>query len=1051
MNSNEIAIRITRIFLDRRVTMLVLFLTIIIIGLIATSRLKLELLPAGFEGHSLQVRVPWNASVPQEVMDKLALPLEEELSTVRGVDSMRSSCSSRGASVYLNFKQGTDMAVAYREVRDRVERAKLRFPDDIDRAYVYKMDASGFPVCMIGVAYETDGDLYDLVQRHIVMPLSRLNGVANVETKGLKEKEIIIEADKDRTEAYGLNIYNLARKLRDDNFTLASGNVHDGSKKYLLKSSSAYRTMEELQHLPLSTNVILSDVAVLKYEPEESRFAARVNGKKAMLVTVIKESKANTVEVCDLIKAEVEKIKLNPALAGFEMKIHMNQGGIIMEQLNTLLTNGGIGAFFAACVLYLFLRRARVTLIIASAIPLCLFIAVTTMYFAGESLNLLTILGLLLCVGMLVDNSVVVAENIQRHYQNGLPLREACLKGVNEIHLAITTATFTSIIVFLPALLVEGEMRFFLTRLTLPVVAALLASLGVALGFIPLCVYLTISKSETCSYSASPKQRANVVSAWINKLYNASFERINRGYNRALTFFLKRRLDLAFLLFALIGGTFVAADRVGFSVQQESEMTSFQLSFSFPDQLTFDERTDYFEKVETILKARKDYYELEGFIVFYSTWFGSLEGWLLRDREGIVPAREVAERIYKELPPLPGLKIDYQRLGEEEEQQDSKERHYIRLVANDPELLESVVDDLKPIFRNTPGVVALQEREDETPNELALIVDRDRANAIGVNPTTIAGMVGNALRGSTLPRFSSNGRQIPVRLRFSEEDRAELDDLNNFLVPTEDGGFGTIGSLTHPAMLNSPSYISRTNKKVSYTLGMELESGREEEARDAIEAAKGNIGLPEGVSFTPLEQRFDIEEIYTAVLAFWLSVIFIYLLMAFLFESIILPLSIVLTIPLAAVGSVWIHLVTGQKMDFLGLIGCVLLLGVVVNNGIVLIDYANRLRLAGLERTQALLQAAEHRFRPIAITALTTIIGMIPLTLNESSQMGMSYKSFGLTLIGGMASATLLTLLVVPVFYTLFDDAQLAVRNTLASVIGPKAGPSSAKQPTELG
>ncbi len=274
MNSNEIAIRITRIFLDRRVTMLVLFLTIIIIGLIATSRLKLELLPAGFEGHSLQVRVPWNASVPQEVMDKLALPLEEELSTVRGVDSMRSSCSSRGASVYLNFKQGTDMAVAYREVRDRVERAKLRFPDDIDRAYVYKMDASGFPVCMIGVAYETDGDLYDLVQRHIVMPLSRLNGVANVETKGLKEKEIIIEADKDRTEAYGLNIYNLARKLRDDNFTLASGNVHDGSKKYLLKSSSAYRTMEELQHLPLSTNVILSDVAVLKYEPEESRFAA---------------------------------------------------------------------------------------------------------------------------------------------------------------------------------------------------------------------------------------------------------------------------------------------------------------------------------------------------------------------------------------------------------------------------------------------------------------------------------------------------------------------------------------------------------------------------------------------------------------------------------------------------------------------------------------------------------------------------------------------------------------------------------------------------------
>jgi len=406
----------------------------------------------------------------------------------------------------------------------------------------------------------------------------------------------------------------------------------------------------------------------------------------------------------------------------------------------------------------------------------------------------------------------------------------------------------------------------------------------------------------------------------------------------------------------------------------------------------------------------------------------------------------VAERIYKELPKLPGLKINYQRFGEEEERQDRKERHYVRLVGDDPELLEDITDDLKPIFRSIPGVVALQEREDETPNELALIVDRDRASAIGVNPSTLAGMVGNALRGSILPRFSSDGRQIPVRVRFSEEDRAELDDLNNFLVPTEEGGFGTIGSLTRPAMLNSPRYISRTNKKVSHTLGMELESGQEEEARRGIEAAKRNIDLPEGVSFSQLRQRFDMEEVQNGIFALLLSILFIYLLMAFLFESVMMPLSIVLTIPLAAIGSVWIHYIAGLDMDFLGIIGCVLLVGVVVNNGIVLIDYANRLRLAGMDRTQALLQAAKHRFRPIAITALTTIIGMIPLTLSESSEMGMSYRSFGLTLIGGMASSTLLTLLVVPVFYTLFDDAQLAVRNTMASVFRrPTAKPSAAE------
>ena len=1024
--------------------MFVLFLTIIIVGLIATNRLKLELFPKGFEGSSLSVRVPWNAAVPQEVMEKLALPLEEELSTVRGLDSISSSCTSGGAYVNLGFKQGTDMDIAYREVRDRLERAKLRFPDDVEHAYVNKLDMSGIPVCMIGVAYETDGDLYDLVNKHIVMPLSRIDGVANIDVKGLKEKEIIIEVDKDRTEAYGLNIYQLSRQMQGDNFSLASGNVRNGGKKFLLKSSNRFQTMDELQNLPISTNVILKDIAVLKYEPEERRFKARVNGKDAMWIAVVKESEANTIEVCDQIVAEVDRIKNNPALNGFDLEIHMNQGGIVKEQLNTLFNNGGIGAFFAALVLYFFLRRTRITLIIAGAIPLCLFIAIATMYFAGESLNLLTILGLVLCVGLLVDNSVVVAENIQRHFQSGMRRSEACIKGVQEIGLAITTSTFTTVIVFLPALLVEGEMRFFMMRLALPVVVALLASLGVALVFIPLCVYLTLSQRENIP-TTQPRPRTKTIQVLLAKMYDASFGRFNRWYNQALGLFLKRRLDLAFILLALLAATSFVFEKVGFSVQQERNMASFNLSFRFPSRFNFDERTKYFKQVEQQLNKSKDDYELDGFIIFYSAWFGELEGWFARDRKGTIPAREVAERIYKELPKIPGLRIEYQRMGEGGEKQDKKGQHYIRLKGQDPEQLEELSNQLKPTFLNIPGVIALKQRQDETPNELALIIDRDRANSIGVNPTTLAGMVGYALRGSTLPRFNSDGRQIPVRLRYSEENRAELADLNNFRVPTEDGQFSSIGTLTRPAMLNSPRYIRRTDKSVSHTFGLELESGKEEETRKAIKSLQDSIDLPEGISFSEIKERFDIKEIFNGIFALMLAITFIYLLMAFLFESVIMPISIVLSIPLAAIGSVWIHLIAGKEMDFLGIVGCVLLVGVVVNNGIVLIDYANRLRQTGMDRTKALLLASYHRFRPIAITALTTIIGMIPLTLSKSSDMGMNYNSFGLTLIGGMISGTLLTLLVVPVFYTLLDDAQLAIQNTLASVFRPQAKPATAK------
>ena len=1036
MESQDLATSITRLSLNRRVSMFVLFLTILAVGLIAVSRLKLELFPKGFEVNSLSIRVPWNSAVPQEAMEKIAIPLEEELSTVRGIDSMTTSCSSSSVRASLDFKQGIDMDVAYREVRDRLERAKLRFPDDVEFSYIYKMDMSGFPVVMLGVAHALppEVDVYDFMNKKIITPLSRIDGVANVDTKGLEEKEIIIEVDKDRSEAYGLDIYKLSRQLQGDNFNLASGNVQDGDKKYLLKSNSTYQNIDQLRNMPVSTNIILSDIAILKYEPEERRHITRVNGKPAMAVTITKESSANTVAVCNQVEAMIEQWKSDPELENFELRIFMNQGGIVMTQLNTLYTTGRIGAFLAALVLYMFLRRLRITLIITLAIPLCLFIALSAMYFSGESLNLLTILGLVICVGLLVDNSVVVAENIQRHYQSGMTKHDACIKGVQEIGLAIITATLTTLIVFLPALLVEGEMRFFLIRLAVPIVAALLSSLAIALVFVPLCVYLTLGRNPLGRFH----WLGGAVEGfrdWLGRMYNITFDRFNAWYNRALRFYLKRRIDLAFIFLVLFSATyFHTFKEVGFSFDEKREMSQFNISFNFPSQFNFDQRTDYFKKVEKILDARKDEFDLEGYLVRYATWYGSLEGWFKQDRLNNMTPREVSERIFKLLPEVPGLKISYERMGDNEEKQDSEERYSVRLVGSDPIKLDEVIESLKPLFASLPGVLALQERQDDDPNEMALIVDRDRASSIGVNPTTLAGLVGNALRGSSLPRFQSEGRQIPVRVRFSEEDRAELADLNNFLVPAEDGRFSSVGSLTRPSMLSSPRYIRRTNKSVSHTLTMELEAGREEEAKKAIDAAKLNIDLPEGISFSELRRRYGTEDFVAAGLALALSVVFIYMLMAFLFESVMMPLSIVFTIPLGAIGSIWIHYLTGVKMDMLGIVGGMLLVGVVVNNGIVLIDYANRLRRTGNDRTTALLNAAKHRFRPIAITALTTIFGMVPMVLSEGGDMGMSYRSFGLTLIGGMTSASLFTLLVVPVFYTIFDDAQELIKSTFSGV-----------------
>ena len=343
------------------------------------------------------------------------------------------------------------------------------------------------------------------------------------------------------------------------------------------------------------------------------------------------------------------------------------------------------------------------------------------------------------------------------------------------------------------------------------------------------------------------------------------------------------------------------------------------------------------------------------------------------------------------------------------------------------------------------GVIGTRLDNEDAPSEMALVIDRARASASRVNPQTIAGVVGYALRGSGLPRFNEKGKQIPVRVRYREEDRETLSDLDNFYVPTETGAFLPLSTLTTPRMLDTPRGINRKDRRVSHSLVLELEKDKAKEARLTLLAIQQLIDLPEGVRFAVDNFSWKNADLGSMQFAAIMSVVFIYLLMGVLFESFVLPLSIVITIPLASIGVGWIHYFADKDLDMLGLVGIILLIGVVVNNGIVLIDYVNRLRTDGIERTEALLLAADRRFRPIIMTALTTIIGMLPLTVSKPSAIGMSYKSFGLTLIGGMTTATILTLLIVPVFYTFFDDARLAFARALK-----RALPASEPVPQRL-
>lgn len=1016
-----------RFSLKRRITVLMLLATTAVIGTIASLGIPLELIPTGYDEPSLSVRANWQDTPAEELLEKVTLPLEEELSTVPGLQDVYSWATTGRTSCFLVFKLGTDMDVAYREVRDRVERARARVPAEVDRITIGKQDATAIPVYMMSVAFgEEVTDSYNLIQNEIILPLKRIDGVADVNTEGLQEKEILIELDRELVDAAGLNIYELGLELGSDNFTMASGHVLSGERKLMLRSVAKYGSVEELENRMVAPNVRLGDIGTVRYEVPEKKFRVRAMGKEALVVQVLKEGEANALEISDKVDAVVEEMKKNPRLALVDVEKFFSQGSTIRESLGIMLDSGRIGGIFAALVLFFFLRRFRMTLIITGSIPLSLLIGLVAMYFFGESLNILTLLGLMISVGLLVDNSVVVAENIFRLHKGGMSRSQAVIHGAGEISLAILMATLTTIIVFLPVSLVEGQAQFFMMRLALPITVSLAASLIVALVFVPLAVYLTLP-----SHGAEEKtsRRGLMMRNALHRVYDATFERLNHGYNKVLAYFLRSRVDLIMAIILCSVGTgllFEHVRKLEVSAVQEEDRSGFEIGVSMPQATTLEDAEKYFLEIEAKLTEMQEDLDLEGFFYWHHSTYGEINGWFKNPRTNDTSPRDAIQAFVAEMPEKGGVKV-YSG-NESENEKDSQNVQVYSLRGDDAAQLEDIADNLETVFQRVPGVVGIKRSGDVPTEELGLAVDRDRAQRLGISPEVVAGVVRNSLGGRQLPKFYRDGREIPVRVRYQEEDRESLAKLYDFQVPTNSGEAVALSAVASPERLEASKRIWRRNKQTARTITVELSDDDPSGTRRRLKNVIASLDLPEGVSFGNPRRGGGVDEDVAAMLfAIQLSIIFIYLLMGFLFESFVLPLSILATIPLAGFGVVWAHLITGYNLDPLGLVGVVILIGVVVNNGIVLVDYINRLRESGEERFEAVLLAADRRFRPIMMTALTTISGMVPLTLAGTTSIGMSYKSFGLTLIGGMTTATFLTLLVVPVFYTLFDDLRGAI------------------------
>jgi len=1026
-----------RIAINRPVTIVMSLIAFLVVGYIAFTQIAVELFPSGFTPPFLGVWTPYNNSNPQEVEEQIAKPIEEQVRTISGVRRVHTSSSSNGCWAFIEFAQGMDMNLAYAQLRDRMDRVKAELPEDIERQYLRKWSDDDDPVLWISlIQNKTYEDPYLLVEQHIQKPLERVDGVAKVEIWGADEKIIMIDVDQRKVKSYRINLYEIIQQLRNDNFSISSGFVKEGGRKIFVRSVAKFVSIDELRELPIKgANIRLKDIAEVKYDVPEYRWRMISDGKKAINLGIFKESEANTVELCENVKRILMgDIANDPKVDGFQANILFNQGELISDSIDNLLRTAMWGGVFAFIVLFFFLRRFRMTFIVSFALPLSILFSLTVIYFIGWSLNVITMMGLMISIGMVVDNSIVVLENIYRKRAEGNSDRKAALLGTSEVILAITMATFTTIVVFLPLILMNDEIgfQFYMLRIGLPVIISLLASLMIALILIPLAATRVVSHSMV-------KEPA-IILRW------------NRIYQKMLSWVIGHRLETFILLIFVTVSMFFAASRAINKPGMDGNINDFVLVMEMPDNYTLDDAEHLMGVVEDTVLAKRDVYNIKTLNSRFRNNWGRMRVFLNQPPrvewytylyknimkaigfkvDDIMARKDVIEDIKSRLPLFPGVKM---RTTWHDEGQGDGASMAIVLYGDDTNTLIELSREVERRLKSIEEIISIETDRERGGDEIRLNINREQAKKYGISPSLISGTVQYALRGFPVPKYHTEQKEVEVRIQLREEDRKNLLQLKNMTFYTQEGKEIPLDAIASFTVQKSIGEIQREDGKTYLRVKANTTKDNISVLYNKVDAVMKGFAMPYGYSWSKGQRFRRMQESNSSQqFALILSFTFVFLLMGILFESFVLPLSVIMAVPLSFVGAYWIMYLTKTPIDLMSQIGFVILIGIVVNNSIVLIDLINRLRNEGLSRFEAIMDAGRHRFRPILMTAFTTIGGLLPMAVGNARMIGIPYAPMGRTIIGGLLTSTFLSLLAVPWAYTLFDDMRAYFKKIAVSI-----------------
>jgi len=1009
----------------RSVTVLMMFTALVIFGLIALPGVGIDLLPE-ITPPGISVLVPYPGASASDVESDVIEYLENALSTVNNLEHLVSVAKDNVGVITCQFAWGTNLDVASNDIRDRIELVKTELAEhapDAREPFLFKFTSAMAPLMFLAVgATESYKQLYQIVDRDVVDPLLRVEGVGAIIPYGGLRRQINVEFDKQRLESFGLPLNQIIQALASENLDLPAGSVKMGQREYHLRVPGRFKSVDEIRDVIVANRggrpIYLRDVASVEDSFEEPRMYGWSNGKEAVVMLVQKQSGANTVAVARRIRERLRELQkaLPPDVT---ISIPMDSSEIILMSIRNLGRTLIVAALLVMIVTFVFLRRLAPTLVIASVIPLSSVATLVFLYVRGYTINIVSLMSVSVCLGMVVDNAIVVLENITRHIEDGERPNEAAVFGASEVGTAIVASTLTTIVVFAPLL--------FLTGLT-----------GVVFKQLGAIVAITLGASLFAALTMTPMLGARFIKRERLPVGNDRwYSGLERRYGELLQSALRHRPAFLSVLGAIFVLTLMMARFVGTELFPEMDTGELSVVVEL-EESTRVERTGEVAVQLAELYPRlfseetRDYYAFVGESEEQiGVALGMAEGPNVAEcGASLVPkgkrrrsAKEIAAVIRKEVSKIPGIqKLDITVgspirsviLG-------GTKPLVVEIQGHNLEQVSAVANRLKAAIAGVPGAVDVTTSEKLPRTEVWVEVDREKAAQLGVSTAAVASTLRANYYGYEATKYRDAGDDFDVYLRLSQPDRATLDEIGDITVASLTGRLVKLSNIAQVKLAQGPIWIDRKDRErlirvEADTLGRSLGEVRADAEREVRK-----LEIPAGIEVKfggqVEEQRKAFAQLRLMLIV---GILLVYMVMASQFESFKTPFVIMFSVPFAFTGAIWLLAATRSSINMVALIGLVLLVGVVVNNAIVLVDYTNILRHRGLGLNEAIVTAGTRRLRPVLMTALTTIFAMVPLVFNTGEGAEM-WQPFGITVIGGLLVSTVVTLVLVPVMYSIIS------------------------------